>query len=57
MKFGMGAKNGAKTRKNELEMPQTIFRPTSPTNQNQPKVKISNFLCFLSDLDQIWHGS
>ena len=43
MKFGMGAKDGAKTRWNEFEMPMTIFRPTSPTNQNRPKVKIFNF--------------
>ncbi len=27
-------------------MPTTIFRPTSPTNQNQPKVKIFNFCVF-----------
>ena len=27
-------------------MPTTIFRPTSPTNQNRPKVKISNFCVF-----------
>ena len=27
-------------------MPTTIFRPTSPTNQNRPKVKISNFRVF-----------
>ena len=33
-------------------MPTTIFRPTSPTNQNRPK--ISNFCVFLSNLDQIW---
>ena len=25
------------------EMPTTIFRPTSPTNQNRPTLKISNF--------------
>ena len=46
MKFGMGAKNGTKTRKNEFGMPMTIFRPTSPTNQNRPKVKIFNFRVF-----------
>ena len=27
-------------------MPTTIFRPTSPTNQNRPKMKISNFCVF-----------
>ncbi len=27
-------------------MPTTIFRPTSPTNQNQPKMKISNLSVF-----------
>ena len=27
-------------------MPTTNFRPTSPTNQNRPKVKISNFCVF-----------
>ena len=45
MKFGMGANNGQK-RQNEFEMPTTIFRPTSPTNQNRPQVKISNFCVF-----------
>ena len=29
-------------------MPTTIFRPTSPTNQNRPKMKISNFCIFCS---------
>ena len=46
MKFGMGAKNGAKTTQNEFDMPTTIFRPTSPTNQNRPKVKFSNLRVF-----------
>ena len=27
-------------------MPTTIFRPISPTNQNRPKIKISNFCVF-----------
>ena len=27
-------------------MPTTIFQPTSPTNQNLPKMKISNFCVF-----------
>ena len=27
-------------------MPTTIFRPTSPTNQNRPTLKISNFFVF-----------
>ena len=29
-----------------FEVVATIFRPTSPTNQNRPKVKISNFCVF-----------
>ena len=29
-----------------FEMVATIFRPTSPTNQNRPKVKIFNFRVF-----------
>ena len=29
-----------------FEVAATIFRPTSPTNQNQPKVKISDFRVF-----------
>ena len=29
-----------------FEVAATIFRPTSPTNQNRPKVKISNFCVF-----------
>jgi len=29
-----------------FEVVVTIFRPTSPTNQNRPKVKISNFCVF-----------
>ena len=27
-------------------MPTIVFRPTSPANQNQPKMKISNFCGF-----------
>ena len=46
MKFGMGAKNGPKTTWNELKIPTTIFRPTSPTNQNRPIAKIFNFCVF-----------
>ena len=33
-----------------FEVAATIFRPTSPTNQNRPKVKIFNFRVF----DPIW---
>ena len=29
-----------------FEVVATIFRPTSPTNQNRPKMKISNFCVF-----------
>ena len=29
-----------------FEVAATIFRPTSPTNQNRPKVKIFNFCVF-----------
>jgi len=29
-----------------FEVAATIFRPTSPTNQNRPKVKIFNFHVF-----------
>jgi len=29
-----------------FEVAATIFRPTSPTNQNRPKVKIFNFRVF-----------
>ncbi len=43
MKFGMGAKNEAKPKKNEFEIPITIFRPTSPTNQNRLTLKICVF--------------
>ena len=33
-----------------FEVAATIFRPTSPTNQNRPKMKIPNFCVFC----QIW---
>ena len=46
MKVGMGANDGMKTTWNELEMATIIFRPTSPTNQNRPKVEIFNFRVF-----------
>ena len=46
MKFGMGAKNETKTRWKEFEMPTTIFRPTSPTDQNRTTRKISDFCVF-----------
>jgi hypothetical protein len=42
----MGANNGAKTAKNEFDMPTTIFLPSSPTNQNRSKVNIFNFRVF-----------
>ena len=45
----MGANNEAKTTWNEFDTPTTIFQPTSPTNHNRPKVKISNFCVFCSN--------
>ena len=35
-----------KTGQNGFEIPMTIFRPTSQTNQSRPKVKFSNFCVF-----------
>ena len=45
-KFGTKVISKPLNRFRMFEMVATIFRPTSPTNQNRPKVKISNFRVF-----------
>ena len=54
-KFGTEVVGKPLNKNRMFEVAATIFRPTSPTNQNRPIAKILN-LCFPSDLDEIWCG-
>ena len=45
-KFGTNIIRKPLNRFRMFEMVATIFRPTSPTNQSRPKVKIFNFRVF-----------